>query len=63
MRDETHVDTVSCVNCENRLPLNEAVIDEYKENYFCDGQCFDEWASDYLEILLHFYKDLNVYLN
>ena len=47
-----------CVTCGT---TSVSLYDERSEFYFCDEQCFREWAEDAgAEIVREFYRELNV---
>jgi hypothetical protein len=56
-----HVD--NCGNCDAELTEGMGIIyDDHSEKHFCDDQCFRDWAADKgAEIVIAYYKSLNVY--
>ena len=53
---------MKCANCG---VTNVSLYDDRAELYFCDEQCFREWADDSgpsggAEIVREFYRELNV---
>ena len=47
-----------CATCGSK---KVALYDDRAELYFCDEQCFDEWAEDAgAETVIDFYKNLNI---
>lgn len=52
-----------CGNCKAELDFDGRglMFDEYKENIFCDYHCFKEWATDNIDVLIEYYRDLNVF--
>ena len=51
-----------CGNCDNELREGMTFLyDDRSLHYFCDEQCYDEWAEDKgSEIVREFYRELNV---
>ena len=50
---------MTCANCGAKI--RSALYDDRAEIYFCDEQCFREWAEDAgAEIVREFYRELNV---
>ena len=48
-----------CANCG--ASVTSGLYDDRAELYFCDEQCFREWAEDKgAEIVREFYRELNV---
>jgi hypothetical protein len=52
-----------CANCD--APITSGLYDDRADLYFCDEQCFDEWADDSgpsggAEIVREFYRTMNV---
>jgi hypothetical protein len=52
----------TCGNCGTELREGRSVLyDEHSELYFCDTQCFREWADDSgSEKVIAFYRGMNV---
>ena len=49
---------MTCANCG---VTNVSLYDDRADIYFCDEQCFREWAEDKgAEIVREFYRELNV---
>ena len=51
-----------CANCGANAQLRpRSLYDDRADIYFCDEQCFREWADDKgAEIVREFYKTMNV---
>ena len=48
-----------CANCGGRV--TNALYDDRAELYFCDEQCFREWATEAgEETVLAFYRAMNI---
>ena len=50
-----------CTQCNAVISESAtAVYDDYYDQYFCDRQCFEEWAIDNSELIQRFYERMNV---
>lgn len=52
---------VECKGCGGQMFWNRALFDDRHENFFCDEECFKEWAIDNVELITEFYQKMNVY--
>jgi hypothetical protein len=50
-----------CTQCDAVIREGStAIYDDYREQYFCDRRCFNEWARDNDELIQRFYERMNV---
>ncbi len=41
-------------------PHTDAVYDDNTKRYFCDVDCFRDWADEHFEDIVAFYEKMNV---
>lgn len=59
----TNKGRVACASCRTEVTAEEALDWLYDENarlYLCDDVCFDDWASDNIDVVGEYYKRMNV---
>lgn len=50
-----------CATCYAPIYVGKsAVYDERTNQYFCDRQCFRDWADDNFDEVCEFYESMNV---
>jgi hypothetical protein len=50
-----------CAECNVTIfEGRRAIYDDYRDQYFCDRRCFDEWAAGNAELIQRFYERMNV---
>lgn len=54
-------ENVRCENCKGFLNVDDALFDEQTEIFFCDDDCFDEWADDHFDDIMKEYKQMNIH--
>lgn len=50
----------NCDKCDSCLPESDLLYDDYADKYFCDDDCFYEWASDNFETVSIYYGERNL---
>jgi len=53
-------DQVECANCRGLTWIGDALYDERGGIYFCDTQCYYEWADANFEIIADYYYHGNI---
>lgn len=51
-----HEDIVICNHCNWKRYVEDTIYDRYNEQYYCDSDCFYEWAENNIEIVELYYK-------
>lgn len=55
---------MTCAQCNAQLdatdPHTEATYDEQAQSYYCNIDCFRDWADDNFDAVTEFYEKLNV---
>lgn len=54
------MDAINCDQCGGLVDLDDALYDEHSEQYFCDRECFLDWADDHFDEVTEFYEKLNL---
>lgn len=49
-----------CTQCDGQLVPEDALYDDRTYAYFCDNDCFRDWADDNNEEVVEFYERLNI---
>lgn len=50
---------VDCVSCGASRPCTDAVYDEMQDHYYCDKDCFVDWAGMYSGLVDGYYYEMN----
>lgn len=48
-----------CENCGFKQNISHMIFDENEETFFCDRDCFDDWAAHNGDIIEDFYYRIN----
>lgn len=55
---------MKCNSCGKPLdttdPHTDAAYDERQAQYFCNVDCFRDWADEHFEVITEFYERMNV---
>lgn len=55
---------MNCAQCNAILdatdPHTEAAYDEQAQQYFCDVDCFRDWADEHFDEVTAYYEKMNV---
>lgn len=59
------MDKAYCVQCDveinhDIIAKNGVLFNEIEDVFYCDKQCYDEWASDNVEKVSEYYYRMNV---
>ncbi len=49
---------IKCANCKREI--DDGLYDDYREQYYCDNDCFNDWADGNFEEVVLFYAKMNV---
>jgi len=52
--------SVPCSGCGGYKPVGDMLYDYHACIFFCDHECFDEWADDNLDEVIKYYYRMNV---
>ena len=52
---------VACEQCNSPLTPEDAVYDDNTYRYYCDMECFYDWADDNVEDVIEYYERMNVH--
>src|SRR5699024_10980493 len=62
-RMATNKGRVACASCRTEVTTEEALdwlYDDWARLYLCADVCFDDWASDNIDVIGEYYKRMNV---
>lgn len=60
LRRGSDVMTVSCTQCNALSSSEDMSYDERQAQYFCNVDCFRDWADEHFEVITEFYERMNV---
>lgn len=52
--------TAECSQCNAEVSPEDASYDERQAQYFCNVDCFRDWADEHFEVITEFYERMNV---
>lgn len=52
--------STSCAQCNATISPEDAAYDERQAQYFCNVDCFRDWADEHFEVITEFYERMNV---
>lgn len=52
--------SATCAQCNATLSPEDGAYDEQTQAYFCNVDCFRDWADEHFEEITEFYERMNV---
>ena len=50
----------SCTQCSASISPEDAAYDEEQAQYYCNVDCFRDWADDNSDVITEYYESMNV---
>jgi hypothetical protein len=50
---------MTCAGCHQPIS-RRSLYDDYRDQHFCDDDCFERWCESNFEVLAEFYRRMNL---
>ncbi|KRG13909.1 hypothetical protein ACA30_13330 [Virgibacillus soli] len=60
-RIEEDIELAECRGCDRQTFVKQSLYDKRFVNHFCDEDCFKDWSFDITDLIVEFYRKMNVY--